>query len=347
MPRVKFVPTYRRDSFEMIENIGLTYDLKTDYIFKDGEPSDANAEFDLPVTIDLLADSIKLLGFKVEKIGNANNLLKRINNLGADMVFNISEGLKGRNRESQVPLILEMMGVPFVGSDSLTMGLTLDKIFAKKILIAEHIPTPNFMEAKTSDDLINLDHLKFPLIVKPRYEGSSKGLSDSSRVDDFNSLKRQVELISNKYNQSALIEEFISGFEYTVAIIGNDPPEAFAPIQVKIDGSTELGDKFYTFAHIYSDRLEYIYPASIPAELTQKICDLAVKTYKAVGCLDFGRVDFRTDKNHNPYVLEVNPLPCLSKQDVFMIIAKYHNMSYEQLIGRIIEAAIKRQQKKG
>jgi len=325
-----------------MKTVGLTYDLKTDYEFKVGDPPDANAEFDHPSTIDVIASAIESQGFKVKKIGNAPRLLEKIDNLGVDIVFNISEGISGRNRESQVPIILEMADIPFVGADALTLGLTLDKVMAKKIFIAEDIPTPKFFEIKSVDNLLNTDHLKFPLIVKPRFEGSSKGLTESSRVENMEELKKQVEYVMNTYKQPALIEEFISGQEFTVAVVGNDPPEVLPIVQIKIDGRLKLNDKFYTFARIASDRLEYICPARISQELKKEILELALKTYNAVECRDFGRVDFRVDNDGKPYVLEINPLPSLSTEDVFMIVAKQVGLSYEEMIGKILNSALKR-----
>jgi len=325
-----------------MKTVGLTYDLKTDYEFKEGDPPDANAEFDHPSTIDVIAQAIEKCGFRVKKIGNVTHLLEKIDNLGVDIVFNISEGISGRNRESQVPVLLEMADIPFVGADALTLALTLDKVMAKKIFIAEGIPTPKFFEVKTADSLVNTDHLKFPLIVKPRFEGSSKGLSDNSRVENKDELKKQAEYVINTYKQPALIEEFISGQEFTVAIVGNDSPEVMPIVQIKIDGRLKLNDKFYTFARITSDRLEYICPARIEQDLKRKISELALKTYDAVECRDFGRVDFRVDKEGRPFVLEINPLPSLSTEDVFMIVAKVMGISYEEMIGKILNSALKR-----
>ena len=325
-----------------MKTVGLTYDLKSDYKFKKGDPLDANAEFDAPSTINVIADAISANGYNVKKIGNALNLLEKIDNLGVDIVFNISEGLIGRNRESQVPILLEMAGVPFVGADALTLGLTLDKVMAKKIFIAEKIPTPKFFEVASVDALINQDHCKFPLIVKPRFEGSSKGLSENSRVENIAELKKQVDFITKTYKQPALVEEFISGQEFTVAIVGNENPEVMPVVQIKIDGKLKLNDKFYTFARITSDRLEYICPAKISQELKKKLNELALKVYRSVECRDFGRVDFRVDNNGNPYVLEINPLPSLSTEDVFMLIAKNIGITYEQKVGKILDAALKR-----
>jgi D-alanine-D-alanine ligase len=325
-----------------MKTVGLTYDLKTDYEFKEGDPPDANAEFDHPSTIDVIAGAISACGFPVKKIGNVSNLLEKIDNLGVDIVFNISEGVSGRNRESQVPMLLEMRDIPFVGADALTLGMALDKIMAKKIFISEGIPTPKFFEIKNTDALLDMDHLMFPLIVKPRFEGSSKGLSEDSRVENMEGLKKQAEYVINTYKQPALVEEFISGQEFTVAVVGNDPSEAMPVVQIKIDGRFKLNDKFYTFARITSDRLEYICPAHISVDLKKKLCDLALKTYNAVECRDFGRVDFRVDNKGHAYVLEINPLPSLSTEDVFQLVAKEIGITYEQMIGRILESALKR-----
>ncbi len=325
-----------------MKTVGLTYDLKSDYHFKEGDPPDANAEFDHPSTIDVIADAIEANGFKLVRIGNAANLLEKMDHLKVDIVFNISEGETGRNRESQVPILLEMAGIPFVGADALTLGLTLDKVMAKKIFLADGIPTPKFFEVTNGEQILNMNHYKFPLIVKPRFEGSSKGLSESSRVENKDDLKRQVDYIVNTYKQPALVEEFISGSEFTVAIIGNDPPEPMPVVQIKIDGRLQLNDKFYTFARITSDRLEYICPAKISAELRDTLTALALRVYKAVECRDFGRVDFRVDQNAKPYALEINPLPSLSTEDVFKLVAEKSGMTYEQIIGKILSSAIKR-----
>jgi D-alanine-D-alanine ligase len=180
------------------------------------------------------------------------------------------------------------------------------------------------------------------MIVKPRYEGSSKGLSENSRVTNKGELQRQVELIVSTYKQPALVEEFISGTEFTVGVVGNDPAEVLPPVQIKIDGDLELKEKFYTFARISSDRLEYVCPAPVEKKLYNQLMDYALKVYRAVDCLDFGRVDFRADAKGEPYALEINPLPSLSTEDVFMLISKYQGITYETMIGKIISAGLKR-----
>lgn len=321
--------------------IGLTYNLKKEYIFKDSDPPDANAEFDHEDTIGVIAEALGSWGHKVVRIGNVHNLLDNLKSLSVDIVFNISEGLNGRNRESQVPIVLEMVGIPFVGADGLTLGLTLDKVMTKKILVSEAIPTPKFLEVKDSKDVNGLN-LKFPLIVKPRYEGSSKGINDNSVVEDLSRLKQQVDWVISTYHQPALIEEFIRGKEFTAAIIGNNPPQVLPLVQIRIDGKLQLDNSFYTFSRIHSNTLDYVCPAEISKKVEKMLSDLALRTYEAVECRDFGRVDIRVDKDNNPYVLEINPLPSLSTEDVFMVVAKYLKLTYNEIIKRILNSALAR-----
>ncbi len=321
--------------------VGMTYDTKEEYEFKKDDPPDANAEFDRLSLIDSISGCIESAGHKVEKIGNARNLLKRLDSLSVDIVFNIAEGHSGRNRESQVPVILEMAGIPFVGADGLSLAITLDKVIAKKILISENIPTPPFFQISDVSEL-NGAKFDFPLIAKPRFEGSSKGITESSVVNDLESLKKQAEWINKTYKQPALVEKFIEGSEFTVAVLGNEKPQALPVVQIKIDGKLALGDLYYTFSRITSDSIEYVCPANISEELENKLRRLAVDAYKAVECRDFGRVDIRVDKDNNPYVLEVNPLPSLSREDVFMPISQNLGISFEEMINRLLDQGIER-----
>ena len=155
-------------------------------------------------------------------------------------------------------------------------------------------------------------------------------------------LRQQVEFIVNTYKQPALVEEFICGSEFTVGIIGNDEPIVMSVVQVKIDGKLQLNNRFYTFSRITSNRLEYVCPAKISQELAKKMQDIALKVYEAVECRDFGRVDFRVDKDGNPYVLEINPLPSLSTEDVFPLLAKSIGITHNQIIGKILDIALQR-----
>jgi len=324
--------------------VGITYDLKSDWQRSDDDPVDAAAELDGNKTIECLKTALESAGHKIILIGGACQLISRITNddLKVDIVFNISEGFKGRNRESQVPAILDLYNIPFVGADALTLGVTLDKVMAKKCFIADGLPTARYFKATSEDDLFELNTIGFPLFVKTLHEGTSKGITQSSRVENFKQLKAQVEHICRNYKQPALVEEFIKGTEFTVGIIGNNPPIAMPVVQYAIAGKTTLGNEFYTYRHVVQKSVEYICPAPIDEKLATSLQDLAVRAYKAVDCRDFGRVDFRVDDAGKPYVLEINPLPNLSPDDVFVLFARVKGMTYNQIINKILDEALVR-----
>ena len=321
--------------------VGLTYNVKSEVVLKPGDPPDLNAELDHEETVSHIEQALREAGHEVVRIGSARRLLERMGQWHVDIVFNIAEGYEGRNRESQVPILLEMMRIPFVGADGLTLGLTLDKVLTKKVLIAEGIPTPRYMEVTDPGKLWKVD-LAYPLIVKLRCEGSSKGLSEKSLVNTPEQLRRQMTWLADTYKDASIfIEEFIEGQEFTVAIIGNEQPEAYPVVQIALDGRTDLGRNFFHFAYLRSGS-DYVCPAPIPESLAKRMQELALRTYHAVDCRDFGRVDFRTDRHGNPYALEINPLPSLSDQDVFNFTAKTRGMTHHQIINHILETALVR-----
>lgn len=328
----------------MAKIVGITYDLKSDWQGAHDDPIDAAAELDGHKTIECLKSALESAGHKVILIGGARQLISCHNShdLKVDIVFNISEGFKGRNRESQVPAILDLYNIPFVGADALTLGVTLDKVVAKKCFIADGIPTARYFKANAADNLTELNTIGFPLFVKTLHEGTSKGITQSSRVENFKQLEIQVEHINSNYKQPALVEEFIKGTEFTVAVIGNNPPIAMPVVQYAIAGKTALGNEFYSYRHVAEKLVEHICPAPINEKLSNRLQELAVRAYKAVDCRDFGRVDFRVDEAGNPYVLEINPLPNLSPDDVFVLFGKVKGMSYNQIINKIMDEALLR-----
>lgn len=326
----------------MGKTIGFTYDLKSDHAGRVEGPVDALAEFDEEETIEDIVKAIESGGHRVVRIGGVRNLLKTIDRLDVDIVFNLCEGLGNRNRESQVPMLLDIYGIPYVGSDALTLGLTLDKVSAKKSFVADGIPTPAYRVAYSEQDSSLASCLRYPLIVKPRHEGSSKGISENSIVRDEGALKKQIREVTETYQQAALIEEFVSGSEFTVLVIGNQNPHALPSVQIQICGKLDLGDLVYTSRRLLTTEVEYVCPSKIPDELELRMRQLAVRAYRSVDCLDFGRVDFRVDSRGEPFVLEVNPLPSLSVEDVFPMAAKVDGLSYEELVVKIIDFGLSR-----
>ncbi|MDD5686985.1 MAG: ATP-grasp domain-containing protein [Elusimicrobia bacterium] len=324
--------------------IGFTYDAKADYNLLPTDSPDKYAEFDSEETISEIEKSLKSSGHEVERIGRISVLLEKIaQGKRWDIIFNIAEGIKGRNRESQVPTILELYDIPYSGSDALTMGLTLDKAVAKMIVSHYGVLTPKFLEIEKIEQLDEKEfHLKYPVIIKPSEEGTSKGISPESIARNFKDVVKRTKWLIEKYNQPALIEEFITGTEFTVAVIENNPPEVLPPVQITIKGKQYLGDDFYTHDRVINDDIRYVCPAEIPNKLNEKLKEVALNSYKALGIKDFGRIDFRVDENDTPYFLELNPLPNLGKIDVFPLIAKAIGITYEEIVCKVLSAALKR-----
>ncbi len=330
--------------------VGLTYDLISEHKSEDDEPPDSYAEYDREETINYISLALKSNNCDVELIGNFFKLFQRISstdlNSFPDIIFNIAEGKKGRNRESQVPILLEAFSIPYVGSDGLTMGITLDKyifkklMFAYSILVPKGFSIPNLSVYKEKYE--DIKNLKLPLFVKPRYEGSSKGITENSIIEDFNKLEDQVDKIINLYHQPAIIEEFIYGYEFTVAIIGNSNPMVFRPVQVSINGNKKLGNLYYMNRMVYNNEVSYLYPPSCSKKTEEEMVKIALEVYRIVDCKDFGRVDFRVDEDGNVYVLEINPLPAISKSDVFGLLAEKLGFGYEKMIMMIFNSAVER-----
>lgn len=262
------------------------------------------------------------------------------------MVFNIAEGLYGAHRESQVPAILESLGVPYTGSNSVTLALALDKAKTKQILACEGIPTPPWQLFPTPTTPLNA-RLNFPLIVKPNREGSSKGIWRESVVSDERSLRRQVAHIYERYRQEVLVEEFIDGTELTVGVLGDTP---LPVLEIDFASCKTSGEFFYSwrmkeFQGDASRSLvpELRCPARLDAATTIRLQAVALATHRALRCRDFSRTDIRLRADGTPFILEVNPLPGLSSLDSnFPIMTTAAGLSHPALIQRIVDLAMVR-----
>ena len=199
------------------------------------DPLDKTAELDCAQTITALSDAISCLGHEVVLIEANPDAYERLRASGVGLVFNIAEGIKGEDREAQIPAMLEMLGIPYTGSGPLTLALCLNKARTKAILSWHGIPTPAFQVWNSEDDLLS-DALVYPLIVKLLHEGSSMGLSYESVVESEQALRRRVGYLRQTYNQPALVEQFIEGREFTVPVIGNSPAQALPAIEVVFQG---------------------------------------------------------------------------------------------------------------
>jgi len=321
--------------------VGLAYNLKKDCPRSDMEVEDADAEFEEQSTVDRIAKALRAGGHRVVRIPYRPGLLSRLQRLNVDIVFNIAEGWEGRCREAIVPAILESLGIPYTGSDPLTLAVCLDKAISKAIVSANGIPTPRCVKANSAKELnhCEIDSLRYPLFVKPAYEGSSKGVRSSSKVTDYRGLVDMVNRTTTTYGQPALIEEFLPGREFTVGIVGNEEITAFPIMEVRPIVETEPESFVYCYDTKINNLEEFLCPAPVDNGLAAAILDVAIRSYRALECRDLARVDVRLDSTGVPNFLEINPLPGLSAVSLFPVTAMASGLSFDELIETILETA--------
>jgi len=323
--------------------VGLTYNLKKDFSRQIHQPIDAYEEFDAEETIDAIEHVLEEDGHEVIRLGGDVRLLDRLRETSIDIVFNIAEGLGGRNREAHIPALLEFLNIPYTGSDPLTLALTLDKSMAKRVVTSEQIPTPNFKKVGCIEDLQDLG-LRYPLFIKLCYEGSSKGVRLDSKIADEKTLEEKTARLLEAYGSPLLVEEFIRGPEFTVGVLGNEHPTVLGVMQIEIKG-TSPEEAVYSMEvkREWETLVQYTCPPLIDPSLLQRIKEVALRSYRALDCRDVSRVDIRVGADGTPYFLEINPLPGLSPvYGDLPIMAGRMGWEYDQLVRTILHHALKR-----
>jgi D-alanine-D-alanine ligase len=319
--------------------VGLTYDLRDEYLAQ-GYGEEETAEFDKPDTIDGIEKALRRLGFKTDRIGHVKSLMARVLKGDRwDLVFNIAEGIQGVTRESQVPAVLEIYGIPYTFSDSLVLALALNKTLTKRVLQTAGVNTPAFVEVRTPAD-VDAVRLPFPLFAKPVAEGTGKGITNASRIADRTQLRSVCRRLLRKFNQPVLVETYLPGDEYTVGILGTGKDARVAGVMaVQYRGGTDAIYSYSTKKN-YEDLVDY----TLAKPRVAKACgDLALKAWNALGCVDGGRVDIRYDNAGKPSFIEVNPLAGLNPvHSDLPILCRLNGLDFQGLIAAIMKSALKR-----
>ncbi len=313
---------------------------------------DTYAEWDTWETINAVKNALEE-NHNVILIEANEDAFDKLRKTRPDIVFNIAEGFYGASREAQIPAILEMLNIPYTGSDPLTLAICLDKARTKEILSYYKIPTAKFFVVENLDEFDGATDLEFPLIVKPLHEGSSKGIFNSSVVSNKNELYLEIERVIKTYNEPALVEEFLPGREFTVAILGNGKSAKVLPIiEIKFDSLPPEAKPIYSFEAkwIWDTREKpldiFQCPAEIDNKLKEMIEKIALSTFKVLRCRDWCRIDMRLDKNGIPNILEVNPLPGIlpnpEDNSCFPKAARAAGLTYNQMINEVLNSALKR-----
>ncbi|OGH71330.1 MAG: hypothetical protein A2921_02785 [Candidatus Magasanikbacteria bacterium RIFCSPLOWO2_01_FULL_43_20b] len=333
-----------------LNKIAFLYNVRHNYPDPNEKRIQLDTDFDDPATIEWMIKHFKNLGLEVLPIeANEEAYLRLYENKDKiDLVFNFAEGLHGRDRECHIPAMLEMLKIPYTGGSPLTEALVLDKAIAKDVLRSHGVPVLPHQVFLTGNEELNSE-LKYPLIVKPNSQGSSAGITNDSVVEDENGLRRRLKFVISNFKQKALVEPFLDGREFSVPILGNDPPEVL-PI-IESDHSTlppglrpidSLDVKW--IIEEASGGANFICPAKISSDLEEKIKRICLQAWEVLQLCDFCRVDTRCDRAGNPYILEINSPaglipPEVSMTSYFPLSARVAGIDYETLLKRIISAA--------
>jgi D-alanine-D-alanine ligase len=323
--------------------IGITYDLKTDYL-EMGFSEEEAAEFDKIETIDAIDEALKELGHETIRIGHVRKLINRLEKgEGWDIVFNICEGVRGIGREAQVPAVLDVYNIPYVFSDPLVLSLTLHKGMTKRVIRDLGLPTADFAVVEQKSDIAKIN-FPFPMFAKPVAEGTGKGIGMNSRIRNVEELKNACIEKLQRYKQAVLVETFLPGREFTVGIVGTgDKARSIGLMECHFRENAELNAYSYDNKSNYEEFMDYTVPQD---EIADKVTKLAVDSWKGLGCRDGGRVDIRLDEKGIPNFIEVNPLAGLHPIDSdLVIIAGKFGYSYLDLIRFIMDSALERVEK--
>jgi len=327
--------------------IGLSYDLK-EAVAERPAVDDALEEYDSPETVEIIARALESRGHTVIRLGGGVPLLDSLRRERPDIVFNIAEGQGNyRSREAQVPCLLEMLDIPYTGSDPATLAVCLDKPLTKKLVAAEGIRTPRWRVIADEAELGQgpWDGLPFPAIVKPACEGSSKGIRLTSLAKDARQAEKEVRRVLEGYRQPVMIEEFIGGDEVTVGIIGNTPPKLVGMMRILPKKRVEHFVYSVEVKRDYVNLVDYESPPRLPPATLAGLEAASLKTFEALGCWDFARVDFRIGGDGTPYFIEINPLPGLGTYSDLVIMAIKMGWTHDGLIAAVLEAALERCQR--
>jgi D-alanine-D-alanine ligase len=325
--------------------IGFTYDLRREYL-QMGFTEEETGEFDGDATIEIIEKTVNTLGHEVVRIGNIFNLTSR---LAAgerwDLVFNITEGLYGRSREAQVPALLEAYDIPYTFGDPLTLALSLDKALTKSMVRDAGVPTPDFFLIREPNDL-EVEHkdekIGYPLFVKPMAEGTGKGVTTDSIVQNRRELTDRCRKLLVGYGQPVLVEAYLPGREFTVGVLGTgNKARAVGVLEVELlDGADPL---VYTFLNkeFCEERVRYTLVRD--KAIIDEASAIALQAYVAVGCRDAGRIDLKADRHGKLYFLEANPLAGLHPTHSDLpILCSQAGMAYADLLNAIIQSSLER-----
>ena len=266
-------------------------------------------------------------GIDAHAIDVDENVIEKITSGGYDRAFIALHGRGGE--DGQIQGALEILGLPYTGSDVLGSALSMDKLRCKQLWQSLGLATPAWKVLVSNDDLQGVEELTLPVMIKPAHEGSSIGMSKVNRLSDLGAAWNAA----IKYDDSVIAEEFIDGGEYTVAILSG---KALPVIKLETDHD------FYDFDAKYeSEQTRYLCPCGLSADDEQQMKALAIKAFNAAGASGWGRVDLMRDKQGTAWLIEVNTVPGMTSHSLVPMAARSSGMEFADLVSRILETSFK------
>jgi D-alanine-D-alanine ligase len=315
-----------------------------------GEPGDDTSE---SIIEDVLRirDILMKRGYRVSCVPflrSAGNFLKRLAASRPDLAFNLCEGALGDSRhEMNVCSLIHLSGIPHTGCGPLTLGIALDKALTKKLLTAEGIPTPPSFVCGENVPQTLPRGMRYPLFVKPLREDASLGISRNAFVKDRAGLKERCRYIAKRYRQPALVEAYIEGRELNVSIVGNRRPMALPISEIDMSripkGKPRVCDyraKWAPESEEYAATVP-VCPAPLPRATERMVKETALACYRLLSCRGYARVDIRLSRKNVPFVLEINPNPCIAPDSGIVRSAAAAGISYPKFIHRIADLALR------
>ncbi len=259
---------------------------------------------------------------------------------GSDLVFNTLHG--GIGEDGTVQVLLELLGIPYTGTGPLGSAIAMDKLASKRAFHRASIETPSYYEKQGGglEGLVDRvsRNLTFPVVVKPKKEGSSRGVRVA---DDEDELRGDLRSVADDYGE-VFVESYISGREVTVGVLESaGKPEALPLVEMEVKQ-----ERFFNYKAKYTPgETEFIAPARVRDELADKVKRLAVRAHEEFGCRGYSRVDFMIDEAENLYALEVNTLPGMTEMSDLPLAAEAAGIEYDQLVDRMVISALGREKR--
>ena len=325
--------------------VGLCSDTAIDYGFK--YQDERFTDFADLITVSEIKKALESFGYETQLIGNCENLNQLIltNSFDCDIIFNIAEGFRSRNREGLIPSLLEINKIMHTASDAYAMSISLNKYHTKLIAKNLGITTPKdcLIEYGTCiDQYIELKKLQYPVIIKPNCEGGSMGVI---LIEKYKQLDEAVRSLFDLYHEDVLCEEYIRGAEVTVPLLGNDKELralGIVTILSKERGAINIYDNLRKLEPDYEGDTFCNCTVRYPQTTEKLLVKNSILLFKHLKMYDYARMDFRVTEDGVPYFLEINPMPALCRNDSYEICGQKLGMTYADIIHEILKSALRR-----